>query len=231
MNTKIDLMNIKLNENEKAVFKEIQTYLKKNRSFKIQKIIPFLQYNIDRSLNLNSDKIEIILQSLIKKNMVYPGSYLTVDDILKNQKRKDFFNFIEKNPGVKFSVIKNEFSFGNNYTDWHLTVLERFKFIRFVKIGNNKAFFNFNLDSKFDETRFYLKNKKMIQIITLMEKSKKALKISEMSNQLKMHNDTLKKYITILEKLNFLDLKLENDKSSYMLNFDNYNTILKDIEI
>ena len=227
--SKILLKDMELNEKERAIFKSIQTYLKKNRAFQIKKIIPFLQYNSDRSLNLNSEQIEMILHTLIKKNMIYPGSYLTVDDILKNEKRKEIFDLIKTNPGVNFSEIKNTFGFGNNYADWHLRLLERFQFIRTIKVGNNKVFFNFNLDSEYDEIRFYLRNEKVKQIITLMENNHTVFRGKEISEKLKIHYDTIKKYVGILEKFQVLDSDLDGKTTNYKLNLKNYKTVLDKI--
>ena len=87
------------------------------------------------------------------------------------------------------------------------------------------------MDPELDEIRFYLRNEKVKQIIALMEKNDKLLATSEISKQLKIHHDTLKKYFIILEKLKVLELELDNDKSSYILKLKSYYEVLESIKI
>ena len=94
----------------------------------MNEIVPFIIARFrTASTNINISGIEEILRSLVKKNMVVEGSKLSLDDILRNQKRKLIYEFLLANPGIYFNRIIRELKFSNHVVVWHLKILLKFK--------------------------------------------------------------------------------------------------------
>ncbi len=118
---------------------------------------------------------------------------------------------------------------GGNQVLWHLTLLEKFQFVRCIKIENQKIFFDYKNDSKYDKLLFYLKNEKVKKIIEFIGETNSALKGTYLAENLKMNYNTAKKYLDILEELNLIKTTLESETKSYSLNNENYNKVLNEI--
>ena len=108
-------MLIELLEQEKLVLNVVQEYLNKNRYFNMNEIIPFIISRFrNASININISGIEDILRSLVKKNLIVEGSKLSINDVLKNQKRKNIYEYIQENPGIYFNRIVKELNMSNH---------------------------------------------------------------------------------------------------------------------
>ena len=66
----------------------------------MEDIIRHLDIKIGKPLNLSKLKIEKIIKSLLKKHLIAPRSKLVREDVLKNQKRKEIYRFIDNYPGT-----------------------------------------------------------------------------------------------------------------------------------
>ncbi|MFX1259441.1 MAG: hypothetical protein ACFFAN_16425 [Promethearchaeota archaeon] len=120
---------------------------------------------------------------------------------------------------------------GGNQVTSHLKTLEKFQFVRFLKISNQKSYFKFNSNPDYDEIKFYLRKDKVKSIIRLMKNNDSYVRPTNILKQLKMNYNTIKKYLKILEKLNLINVKTEKKTQSYILNHKNYNKTIKTLRL
>lgn len=210
---------------EEIVFKAIQDYLNKNRPFNMNKIIPYL-INMFKNISMNINKIGIqkILVNLVEKKMIVVGSKLTKDDVLLISKRKKIYDFIIKNPGTYFNRILNELGFSNNIVIWHLSFLEKFDFIRKIKIDNIEAYFDSSLDLKKIKKLHIISKEKYKKIIQYLKINDSGTTKTKLAIELKMHHNTATKYLNSLLELNAISCRRKSNKILYFLN-ENYLTI------
>lgn len=216
-----------LDREEKAVYKVVKEYLKKRPFFSIPDIISYLIYYLRKNKNINRKKIEIILKTLIEKNLIIPGAKLVKENILDNPKRKEIYEYIYNNPGSNINNIMNRLQIGSNQVLWHLKFLEKFQFIRSTKFDNQKIFFRFQLNEYYDKIFYYMRNDHVKRILGLLKSSKEGINPTKISKLLKMHYYTLKKYLKVLSSLNLIILN--NDENSYILDHKVYYKILRDL--
>ncbi len=86
------------NNSEFVVLELVKEYLQKKTFFSIKEIIEYINNRVRLNPNINRNKIELILKSLIKKRIIIPGTRLMKNNIIENPKRNEIFNFIKKNP-------------------------------------------------------------------------------------------------------------------------------------
>lgn len=116
--------NIILSKEEKIVLNVIREYLNKNRSFNIEKILPFIHARFKMAkIDINNAGIEIALKSLASKNLVIEGSKLMKENVLNNLKRRKIYEFILKNPGIYLYKLINSLEMSNHIVVWHLRIL------------------------------------------------------------------------------------------------------------
>lgn len=218
-----------LTDDEREIYILIKEFLKKKSFITITEILDFLNYRLGYNSNLNRIKIEIIIKNLIKKKYIFPNTKLVRDNILEVPLRKEIYQHIKRNPGININEIKRAFNIGSNQVLWHLKFLDKFQFIRFMKIQNQTAFFKFELDISNDKTYFYLRKKNVKKIIKLLENEREALSSTKISEKLKIHYNTTKKYLEVLSNLNLIIIvkKDDNDYNYFSLNYKNYYAILE----
>ncbi len=220
-------------DEEKIVYEAIQEYLKKKDSFKIDRIKTYLNSNLAKSLNFNLNKIDSILRSLIKKRYIIPGSKITRNNVLKNGNRTKIYKFIKNEPGVFLFEIKKSLNLGSHQVTWHTEILKEFQFIRSTLIDNHEVFFKHDIKPDNDKQLYYLRNKKIIEIIKVMKSKNIPLKTNEISKLTEIHYNTIKKYLSILNDLGFIKISMnDNYKTVFSLNNieeKSYKTILKNI--
>jgi len=204
----------------------IKEYLKKKPFFSIEEIVDYIHQRFKSSQYANKNFIERIVKILIKQKMIVFGTKLLKEDILETPKRNEIYDFVCKNPGTIISEIMNETETGANHTLWHLKFLYNFQFIRMSVIGKKKAYFNSNLDHRFDTLRFYFRNDRIIKITELLNNSKDGLTVSKVGELLGYHFKTTKKYLDILKELDIIVISKENGKNIYFIKIKNYNRAL-----
>ena len=214
------------NNIESVVLELVKEYLAKKTFFSIKDIIEFVNYRVRSNPNINRNKIEVILKSLIKKRIVIPGTRLMKNNIIENPKRNEIFNLIKKNPS-NINQIMKALKMGSNHALWHLSCLEKFQFIRSKKISNRKIFYKFDSNPKFDELYYYLKLEIVQNIINLLKKENKAFKITEITNILKKNHSTVKKYINTLINLKLIEIEKEKNKDLFKLDTKKYSKVKK----
>ncbi len=212
-------MPIKLSEEEKIVLTVVREYLNKNRQFNVENILPFI---ISRfrlaSINISKNGIEDTLKTLIKNNLIVEGSKLSREDILLNFKRLKIYNYILRNPGIYFNKIHKELNLSNHVVVWHLNMLLKFNYIKKEILENHKIYFDSNM--QFDDVRknYYLSKDKIKKIINHLEINNTGITKTQLSKELKMHPNTLTKYLEPLQNYNIIIKKEISNKILYYLN-------------
>lgn len=206
---------------ESVVLQIVKEFLEKKPFFSIEDIVVFVNNRVKRNPNLNKNSIEIIIKSLIKKRIIIPGTKLMRNNIIENPKRNEIFNFIKKNPN-NINQIMKALNLGSNHALWHLSCLEKFQFVRSKKINNQRVFFRFDSNPKFDELYYYLRIQIVQKIIIFMKNEKKTLKITEIATGVKKNHNTVKKYLDILIDLKLINIEKEKNRIEYKLDQDNY---------
>ncbi|MHA2037104.1 MAG: hypothetical protein ACW98X_11760 [Promethearchaeota archaeon] len=214
---------------ESIVLGLVKEYLTKKTFFSINDIIEFISNRVRLNPNLNRNKIELIIKSLIKKKIIIPGTRLMKNNIIENPKRNEIYNYIKKNPSNINEIMKT-LKIGSNQALWHLSCLEKFEFIRSEKLNNHRIFFKIDSNPKLDKFYFYL-NKKIVQnIVEFMVKEDKFLKITEIAKGMKKNHTTIKKYVTILKNLNLVETEKEKNRILFRLDSKKYNKVIKSIQ-
>jgi predicted transcriptional regulator len=135
-----------------------------------------------KRLNLSRRGLLSIIQFLFNKKILVEGSKYTRKSILLNPYRKNIYNFIQKNLGAHFSLIRKGVLSGKDSKGsagqliWHLEMLLKFKYVKKVKIGNFTLFLPIGIDDKEGLLYFILRdelNKKIINLFIESEQLKK----------------------------------------------------------
>ena len=206
----------------------IREYLKKKPFFSIEDIVVFINNRVKSNPYLNKNSIELIIKNLIKKRILIPGTKLMKNNIIEHPIRNEIYNFIKKNPS-NINEIMRAINIGANQTLWHLSCLEKFRFTRSKKIGNQKIIFEYDSNPEYDMLFFYLKRNIVQEIIDFMIKENKTLKGTEISTGLKKNYNTIKKYLEILKNLDLVTIEKENKKVSFKINAEKYYKIRESI--
>lgn len=212
-------MSIILSEQEEIVLNVVREYLNKNRYFNIEKVLPFIQSRFRRaSININTNGIETLLKSLVKKNLIVEGSKLTSEEILHNIKRTRIYNFIVKNPGTYFNKIVSGLNISNHIVVWHLNMLVKFNYIKKEKLENHDVYFDSETNFEEVKVNYYLSNKKCKKLIDYLKINNSGVNKTQLSANLGMHINTVQKYLTILEEIGVISKKSHSNNILYFLN-------------
>lgn len=205
-------MSVELEAQEKVVLDIVQDYLSKNRQFDINDIIPYINFHLKRnSNNLNYEGIKAILKSLVEKKYLIEGSKLTHEDILKNENRDAIYNHILKNPGIYFSKIVNDLGYSNHVVVWHLNILIKFNYVKKRILDNYEVYFDSDVNPYHAKLNFYLSHEKIKKIIQYLRNDNTGITKTKLSRKLKMHLNTISKYLRILQKFKLiLEEKIDN---------------------
>jgi DNA-binding Lrp family transcriptional regulator len=68
-------------------------------------------------------------------------SRITNGQVLKQDTRRNIYDYIESNPGAYFSIIMKDLKLKNGVTSYHLAMLEREGYIKSTNIGPHKRFY------------------------------------------------------------------------------------------
>ncbi|MBY9007002.1 MAG: hypothetical protein KGD63_09600 [Candidatus Lokiarchaeota archaeon] len=208
-------------EFEEIIIDLVQDYLKTNRCFNFEKILPNLINRIHKmDINLNSNGIRKILRSLEDKKVIIQGSKLIKQNILDNFNRSLVYNFIMKNPGTYTNDIALSLDLNIFITKWHLNILIKFNFVKEIKIYNKIVYFDSKINTKLKEFYYLISNKKSKKIINYLRSNDLGSTIFQITKDLKMHFNTVKKYMNELEQNNLILTKKLSNKNLYFLNIE-----------
>ncbi|MGQ4876092.1 MAG: winged helix-turn-helix transcriptional regulator [Promethearchaeota archaeon] len=221
-------MSKQILEYETIVLNIIREYLNQNRFFTLEKIIPYINVRLKKySIQLNYEGIKRILESLIKKKQILERSKLTKQTLLENENRKKIYDYICNHPGVYFNQIARKLYISNYILAWHIKMLLKFGYIRSKIIENHEVFFDKNLNHEYDEIYFLLSKKKSKEIINFLIKQENGATKTAISRVLKMHTNTVSKYIKKLENNGILKKIEQKDRTFYHLNYSLYRKIIE----
>lgn len=204
---------------EKLVFTVVQEYLNKNRYFDVNEIVPFIvsRFRLS-SININIKGIEEILKALVKKKIIVEGSKLSIDKILNNEKRKIIYDFIVNNPGTYFYKIVTNLRISNHVVVWHLKMLLKFNLIKVEKVEKHDVYFDSNFNIKNSKFAYITSKEKGKKIIDYLRQNDSGFSKSQLSQELKMHPNTISKYLKMLEQFNVIVKKKVSKRVIYFLN-------------
>ncbi|MFW9824258.1 MAG: hypothetical protein ACFFE4_15050 [Candidatus Thorarchaeota archaeon] len=212
-------MPSEISEQEKLILNVIEEYLNKNRYFDLSEILPFIVSRFRMtSVDINIRRIEEILRGLVKKKLIVEGSKLIYKDILNNEKRKQIYNLIVENPGIYFNKILIESKISNHVAVWHLNILRKFNFIKKKKLDNHDVYFDSNFDIKKSRFAYITSKKKSKEIIDFLKKNDFGITKTQLSKNLKIHPNTISKYLKLLEELSVVVKKKVSKRVIYFLN-------------
>jgi len=217
-------MTEQLLEEEKLVLNIVHEYINKNRHFDTNTIIPFINSRFSKSsVNINTNGIKSILQSLIRKNIIIDGSKLTKENVLSNENRKFIFKYIKKNPGIYFYKLVKDLDLSIPVVGWHLNILLKFKFISKVKIDNRDTYFEEDKKSGVNKAIHIITQEKSQKIIKYLLLNNEGNTKNNLSVKLGMHFNTIAKCIENFEELGLIIKKNLPKKTLYILNEDVLN--------
>ncbi|TFG24094.1 MAG: DUF2250 domain-containing protein [Promethearchaeota archaeon] len=220
-----------ISEEQILVLNIIQEYLNKNRTFNKIEIVPFINAKIaKKKLNISYIRIIEILKSLVEKNIIVEGSKLIKFDLLANLNRKDIYDYIIKNPGIHFNKLVKVLNISVFSVEWHLNILLKFNLIRKVKIENFDAYFDSKLPSKNDEILHIISREKCNEIIQYIKQNNEGYSKNYLSKELKIHSNTVSKYIEKLEELGLLLKKELSNMTLYFLNEGYFAHLISEIK-
>ena len=214
---------------ESVVIELVKEYLSKKSFFSIKDIVAYINNRVKKNPYINRNSIELVIKSLIKKRVIIPGTKLMKNNIIENLTRKKIFNHVKRNPAVNINEIMRDQEIGSNQALWHLSALEKFKFIRSKKFGNRRVFFIIDSDPNLDEFFYYLNLEIVQEMIKFLENSKMALKITDIAEGLKKNHNIIKKYLNILNKLKILQIEKEKTRNIYKLDQERYEEVVNSV--
>jgi len=219
------LIKDNFNKAEFEVYQIIKEFLHGKAFFRLEEIIEYINYRLKGTSNISKNKIELILKDLIEKSIIVPGSKLLKENILNVPKRREIYDYICNNPGININEIMKSLEIGSNHALWHLKFLEKFQFVKYRKIDNQKIFFKFEFNPDLEELYYYLNNPKVVKILRFLENKGVKFKPTKIKKFLRMHYYTVTKYLDILIKLNLVIEDRNNEVVK--LNHSYYKEILK----
>jgi predicted transcriptional regulator len=218
-----------LDKAKSIVLELVEEYLTKKTFFSIKEIVSYINNRVRYNPDINENRIELILKDLIKRRVIIPGTRLMKNNIIEHPKRNEIFNYVKKNPS-NINEIMRALNIGSNQALWHLSCLEKFKFIRSKQINNHKIFFKYDSDPNLDSFYYYLKKEIVRQIIYFMKDNNKVFKITEIATGLKKNHSTIKKYLQILTDLELVITEKEKNRTNFKLDLEKYSKVKKSIK-
>lgn len=206
-------------EYEELVFNLIQEYLDKNKVFKMEKIVPYIQNAFSRnSINLNAIAIKKIVVALIEKNRIAEGSMLTKDEILFNQIRAKIYDYIVKNPGVYFYKIVKETEINIPVVAWHINMLIKFDFVNKDRIDNREIYYKIGVEFETIKKNFVISSDQNQKILYYLKENNMGLTKTQLADALLMHSTTITKCLEALEDIKIVSKQTQGNKTLYFLN-------------
>ncbi|MFX0186410.1 MAG: HTH domain-containing protein [Candidatus Hodarchaeota archaeon] len=187
----------------------------------MRKILPYIKAKFAKSsINISTEGIQKIIISLVKKNIIVEGTKFTKKDVLIYPRRKKIYNYIKENPGKYVNKIAKDLKICNIVVFWHLNVLLKFNFLKKKIIDNHVVYFDSNIDLK-DSKKLYLTSKeKCKKIINYLKINDFGITKNQLSRDLKIHRNTIRKYLESLEEINILCKEKRSNKILYFFEED-----------
>lgn len=205
-------------EFENEIFLIIESYLKLNKIIEVDKLIPYISsILVNRGSLLNQQGIREIVKKFINNKIIFEGSRLIHSKVLENEKRKKIYDCIKANPGIyHYQIIKNV-NIPNHIVIWHLDVLLKFEYIKNVQIENHLIYYISQLSEHDALMEYFLNNPKSNNILEHLRELKEGSTQTQLVKDIKMHPQTVKKYLQLLSAHNIITRKKTNGKIIYFI--------------
>ena len=203
---------------EQMVLNVVHEYLDKNRYLTTDKVVPFIRSRFSKaSVNINTNGIIQILESLVQKNHIFEGSKLSKELVLRNENRKSIYNTIKESPGTYLSRIAKELDLKKPIAEWHLSILLKFECVKKVKINGHEAYFIDKFEHDKPELLHFMQREKYRIVIEHLNESQEGITKTRLSKNLGMHPNTIKKYLNRLESLGIIYREKISKKELYFI--------------
>jgi predicted transcriptional regulator len=101
------------------------------------------------------------------EKFLFNGNALTGTSVLKNLARNEVLDAIATSPGINFSRLRYATGKGNHLLAWHLSVLEKFAYIRSATIDGSLAYFPKGAPPDHDVLNAFLNKPGLKEILNL----------------------------------------------------------------
>jgi len=210
-------------EMEDKVFTIVQEYLNENRSFKVEKIIPYTISRLSKSaIDISSNGVLAILESFAKKNLIVEGSKFLKRDVLDNNNRRKIYSIIQKSVGINFNRIAKILDLRYQVLDWHLKMLLKFDYIKEIRIDGKNVYFVSEELTELSKIKHIISKEKYKKLIEYLEVNNLGTTKTRLSKVLKMHPKTIYKYLLKLEEYNIVFKEIISNTDYYFLNQEEY---------
>ncbi len=183
---------------EREIYELLKIYIDYYQNLNLGEIVPFCNQKMEK--DLKRDTLEKTISSVIEKRYILEDKELIRSDILENEMRKELYQFIQKHPGSYNRLIRDKLDLHSNEFEWHTSMLEKFGFIKKVRLNKRQWGFFINKSYMEHEYDLFLLQKKKVQKIIDFVQNEEQTGVSQISNQLGMHYSTVKKYLDKLEE-------------------------------
>lgn len=125
------------------------------------------------------------------------------EEILENERRREIYKFIERNPGVHLRELQRTSKMPLSSLEYHLNYMVRKKIILREKDRRYKRYYVRQLDDEDKKTLSALRQKRMREIVLIVLSNKKA-EYQVLLNDLRIPPSTLSLYLKYLVDHNIL---------------------------
>ncbi|MFX0006943.1 MAG: hypothetical protein ACFFA7_12200 [Promethearchaeota archaeon] len=223
--TQLDIKGVNVSEDEYMIFNLIEDFLNQKKIFDKEKVFFYVKSRANNHLNKNG--INLAINNLLKKNLIIEGSRLTRRTVLLNINREKIFKIIGQYPGIYKHKISKMVNLSQYVTNWHLTKLIAFDFIRERNINGHKCYFNYSLGKENDTLYVTINKEKCRKIIEFLHETKHSCTKNQISKELNMHYNTIVRYIKEIENHNLLNRIKLNNREFFTLDKQEYQQISK----
>jgi DNA-binding MarR family transcriptional regulator len=139
-------------------------------------------------------------------------SRITNGQVLKQNTRKNIYDYIVSNPGIYFSSIMRDLKLKNGVTSYHLAMLEREGYIKSEHNGLYRRYYINGASTKeFPQSKI---RRDIIQTIV----DNPGISQTEIASQLRVSNQVVNYHIGILRKSNFIKIKRDGFRTMCFTN-------------
>jgi predicted transcriptional regulator len=150
---------------------------------------------------------------------LFDGNALLSTSVLKNQTRQEILDAISARPGINFSRLRYTTGKGNHLLAWHLSVLEKFAFIRSATIGGSLTYFPKDAPPDLDVFNTLLNKPGMKEILLLLRRLGK-IKCKDLEFAISLHHATAFRRLHKLIEYGFVQalVDVDHEVTAYMIN-------------
>jgi predicted transcriptional regulator len=190
-----------------------------------------LLYNVAKKrLGIPRRGLSSIIQTLLNRKILVEGSKYTRDTVMQNRFRRKLYEFIRKNIGTHFSLIKNHLQFNEEGKTtspgrliWHLEMLLKFNFIKRIKLKNFTLFLPLEVSEEEGIIHFILRDQVNYKILAMVLKSK-SIKAADIHKEINEKREVVYYRVKNLIEIGFLSFG-ELNHEIIMINPKIYNLI------